>query len=119
LQLTLPLPNIWAMIRTMSARKFFLIWTLIGGALGIVVPLILMFVFFVLHRQIEEAASLLWPSSIMFMALDVPAPAPWSTVIAVCSIAIIENALLYAVVGAAIWPLAYATQRLRHRRRLT
>lgn len=55
----------------------------------------------------------------MFMALDVPVPAPWSTVIAVYSIAIIENALLYAIVGAAIWPLAYVTQRLRHRRHLT
>jgi hypothetical protein len=36
----------------------------------------------------------------MFMGLDGPTPVPISTVVAVYTIALIENVVLYAVVGA-------------------
>ena len=54
----------------------------------------------------------------MFMALDTPAPSARSTVIVVYAVAIAENALLYAVVGAVIWPLAYVLQKTRSRRHI-
>jgi len=103
----------------MSARKFFLVWTLLFGVVGITVPVFLTLSFLVFHRSFGEVEFFLWPSSLMFMALDTPSPATWSTVIAVYAIAIAENFLLYAAVGAVAWPLAYAIQRSRHHRQLT
>ena len=49
----------------------------------------------------------LWPSSLMFMALDTPDPAATSTVVLTYGIAFAENAVTYAVVGALTWPIVY------------
>jgi hypothetical protein len=53
----------------------------------------------------------LWPSSIMFMAIDKP-NSPTSTVIFVYALAFTENILLYAAIGAVTWSLAYLVLRL-------
>jgi hypothetical protein len=50
----------------------------------------------------------------MFMALDVPSPAPMSTVVAVYSVAFVENFALYAMAGALVWPIAHFVLKLRN-----
>lgn len=106
------------MIRLMNGRKFFLIWTLAFGALGIAVPLFLIFRYLAFHVSFGKTEFLLWPSSLMFMGLDTPASAPpsRSTVIIIYAVAFLENALLYAAVGAITWPLAYVVRKSRTHR---
>jgi len=95
----------------MRAGKFFLIWTLVFGLLGIAVPILLI----LFWTNFGQAEFLLWPSSIMFMALDSPSPAAQSTVVAIYIFAVAENALLYAVIGAIIWPIAFVIRKRRRR----
>jgi len=52
----------------------------------------------------------------MFMALDDPAPASTSTIVFVYAVAFVENCLLYVIVGAALWPIAFLIVRLRTKR---
>ncbi|MGA7349842.1 MAG: hypothetical protein WBX06_01700 [Acidobacteriaceae bacterium] len=99
------------MIRPMSGVRFFSIWTGVFAALGVVVPIVLTVCFLIFHANFGKNAATLWPSSLMFMALDTPTLAARSTVISVYAVAIAENALLYAIVGAVTWPLAYFLRR--------
>jgi hypothetical protein len=80
-------------------------WILLFGALGLLIPVVSCLHWFIFGGYASEFEFMLWPSSIMFMALDVPTPAPASTVIAVYAIALIENVVLYAIVGALAWLL--------------
>ena len=88
-------------------------WTLLAGALGLLDPAVVISQFFLFGKGISELEFRLWPSSIMFMALDVPRPAPASTAAFVVVFALIENVVLYAVMGALAWPLVYVLPRLR------
>jgi len=88
-------------------------WTLLAGALGLLDPAVVISQFFLFGKGISEFEFRLWPSSIMFMGLDGPTPSPTSTVVSVYAVAIIENVVLYAVLGALVWPLVYVLPRLR------
>jgi len=90
------------MIRVTRAGKFFLIWTSVFGLLGIALPTLLM----LFRRDLGQAEFWLWPSSIMFTALDTPSHAAQSTVLAIYILAVAENAPLYGVIGVIIWPIA-------------
>jgi len=95
----------------MRVGKFFLIWTSVFGILGIAVPTLLM----LFRRDFGQAEFLLWPSSIMFMALDTPSPAAQSTGFAIYILAVAENALLYGVIGVILWPIAFVIRKRRRR----
>ena len=89
-------------------------WVLSFGALGLIIPFALMAWCFLFHQSVG-VETFLWPSSIMFMALDTPSPSIW-TVVSVYAVAWLENAMLYAVLGALLWPLAHLALRLRYSR---
>jgi hypothetical protein len=97
----------------MKLKVKFWKWTLLFGALGLLVPAVSCMHWFLFGGYANEFEFMLWPSSIMFMALDVPTPAPTSTVVAVYAIALIENVVLYAVVGAFTWLLVNLVFSLR------
>jgi hypothetical protein len=105
-----PEPTGHRIISQMSWRKSFFNWVLLFAALGIVVPLLLLIRFFIFRSSFGTVESWLWPSSLTFMALDAPGT-PVSTVVAIYAVALAENALLYAVLGAVIWPFAYVARR--------
>jgi hypothetical protein len=93
------------MIVKMKLKVKFWKWTLLFGALGLLVPMVTCIHCFLLGGHVSELEFMLWPSSIMFLALDSPTPAPTSTVVAVYAIALVENVVLYAIVGAFAWLL--------------
>jgi hypothetical protein len=98
---------------SMTLKVKFRKWTLLSGALGLVVPAVVLSQYFLFNKGIGEFEFRFWPSSIMFMALDVPTPAPTSTVLFVYALALIENVVLYAIIGALAWILVYVVLRLR------
>jgi hypothetical protein len=51
----------------------------------------------------------------MFLGLEGPTPEPASTIAFVYVLAIVENCILYAVVGALLWPIAHLIVRFRNR----
>lgn len=85
---------------------------LIFGVLGLAVPVVLLLWWHISPYGAGREAAL-WPSSILFMALDEPSPASISTVVVIYAAALFENFILYAVIGALIWPIAYFVLRLR------
>jgi hypothetical protein len=101
----------------MKARQQFWRWVFVFAALGLVVPALLLFWWHISPYGAGREA-VLWPSSIMFMALDAgPTPEPRSTAFAVYAAALLENLALYAAIGAILWPVAQCTARLRNRHR--
>jgi hypothetical protein len=99
-------PNIWK-------------WVLLFAALGLVAPVILTVQYLAFGVSFGDSAYLLWvwPTSIMFMALDSPGPAPTSTVVAIYCVAFLENCALYATLGVFLWPIAHLIVRRRDRLR--
>jgi hypothetical protein len=91
----------------MAMRILFWRWTGLFAAAGLLLPLCFCVHWFVFRGSGTELEARLWPSSLMFMALDEPTPAATSTVVAVFAIAMIENILLYACVGALLWFLLW------------
>jgi hypothetical protein len=87
----------------MNLKVKFWKWILLFGALGLFVPVVSCIHWFLFGGHASELEFMLWPSSIMFMALDVPTPAPTSTVVAVFALALIENIVLYAIARAFAW----------------
>ena len=106
---------IGVMMTSMTFRPRFWRWVIGCGIIGLLVPAALSVKWFGFHSG-AGSETVLWPSSIMFMALDVPSPATISTVAVVYTVAIIENILLYAVLGAVTWLLAHAVVRVVDRR---
>ncbi|MGB6829475.1 MAG: hypothetical protein WBE41_15620, partial [Terracidiphilus sp.] len=88
------------MMWDMISRPSFFNWALAGALAGAAVSSILTAGWFIFHVGAGEFAVTLWPSSIMFMALDTPGPAAVSTVVFVYAVAIVENIVLYATIGA-------------------
>ncbi|UWZ83028.1 hypothetical protein [Occallatibacter riparius] len=86
----------------MSWRGSFLKFAAIAGAIGVAVPLVLTFRWFVFQHSFGSVEGWLWPSSVMFMALDAPGTAR-STVVFVYTVAIVKNALFYGLIGAITW----------------
>jgi hypothetical protein len=95
----------------MIRKHWFLRWTTLFGLLGLFVAAVLSICFFAFGTSFGEMEFWLWPSSLMFMALDVPSPAPVSTVFAIYAIAFAENAVLYAAVGVLTSPVVYIARR--------
>ena len=88
-------------------------WALLAGALGLLDPAVVTSQHFLFGLDMSEFEFYLWPSSFMFMALDVPTPSPTSTVVFIYAVALIENVVLYALLGALVWLLAYLLIHLR------
>jgi hypothetical protein len=95
----------------MELKPKFWRWTLLFGAFGLLVPVVITSGWFLFHPNFGVWLDL-WPSSIMFMALDTPTLARTSTIIFVYAIAVVENCLLYAAIGVITWPLAHLSLRL-------
>src|SRR5689334_4653989 len=95
--------------------KKFVVWTSLFAALGVLVPLVLLFRFWVFHHPFGGFEAKLWPDSLIFFGLE----APNSTMLEVVlfyGIAFVGNAFRYAVIGVLTWPIAYLVLRRRHRR---
>jgi len=100
----------------MKKRLGFWRWTAVFAGMGLLVPAVLT-VWWHFAPYGAGPEWVLWPSSIMFMALDVPSPASTSTVVVVYAAAFVENCVLYAVIGALFWPIVVAVSRYRDRNR--
>lgn len=77
-------------------------WTGLFAAAGLLFPLCFCVHWFVFHGELSSMELLLWPSSILLMGLG-PGPEPTSTLVIAYLIVILENMVLYAAVGAALW----------------
>jgi len=99
---------------TMTLKIKFWRWTLLFGALGLLVPAAVCSRYFLFGSTSELGGLLgwLWPSSFIFMALDVPNPNIFEIVLTY-AIALIVNFVLYAAVGAVAWPFVLLVLRLR------
>lgn len=88
---------------------------MVSGAFGLVVPVALCARYFLLGATSGLGGWVGWlrPSSIKFMALDMPSPAPMSTVVSVYAVALVENILLYALAGVVVWVLVRGVLRQR------
>jgi hypothetical protein len=98
---------------TMKAR--FVRWTMLFGAVGLLVPIVLLCRYWVFGSMFGELEAKLWPSSVVFMALDAPGTRT-STVVFAYSIAFFSNIIRYAAVGVLTWPFPYAFFRIRDSR---
>jgi hypothetical protein len=98
-------------MRAMALKPKFWRWVTPFAGLGLFVPTVLTSGWFLFHPNFGDWL-VLWPSSIMFMALDTPSPSPISTAIFVYALAFVENLLLYAAIGVITWPLAHLALRL-------
>lgn len=95
----------------MATRVRFWRWTGAFAAAGLLLPLCFCIHVFLFQGMFSSMEFFLWPSSIMFMPLDDPSPSPTSTVVSVYAVALIENILLYAVIGAMLWILLWTISR--------
>lgn len=91
-----------------STTKKGVIWVSAFGALGLLVPAVLMLRYFAFGVMFGELEGRLWPTSILFMALEASGTTKWDVAL-VYAIALVSNVLLYAFVGALIW---FAVQML-------
>ncbi len=93
---------IWLLSRTRlnSFRKVALAFVFAGA----IIPIVILPIWFWTNEhpffsRFEDVAVVLWPSSIVTMALEGPEPAPWSTIAFVYGFAILGNVGLYGTVG--------------------
>jgi hypothetical protein len=103
------------MIFAMHWRRSFMNYCLISGAIGVAVPLVLILRWWIFQQPSGVFDDWLWPSSIMFMALQERTAR--STVVFIYALAIAENALLYAIIGAIMWFAVSVFNQLRTLRR--
>jgi hypothetical protein len=101
-------------LRAMTLRVKFWKWTMFFGALGLLVPVAVsaQYVFSGAATGLGGWLGWLWPSSMIFMGLDGPSPAP-STVAFVWALAYLGNVVLYAVIGAMAWIVVRGVLNLR------
>jgi len=83
-------------------------WITPFAGVGLFVPSVITVGWLIFHPNFGDWLTL-WPSSVMFMALD---KAPTSTVVFIYAIAFVENVFLYAAIGVVTWPFAYLVLRL-------
>ena len=93
----------------------FLKWTILFGAVGVLIPLLLLVRYYLFGTGFGRLETTIWPSSFMFMALDAPGT-PIPTVVFIYALAFAENFLLYALFAVATWPVAYLIRRRRDQR---
>jgi hypothetical protein len=98
----------------MQPRPRFWRWISVFATLGLAVPAGLLLWWHVSPYGAGEE-EMLWPSSLMFLGLEGPTPEPTSTIVFVYALAFVENCILYAVIGALLWPIAYVIVQLRNR----
>jgi hypothetical protein len=87
-------------------------WTLLFGTIGLLIPVVLLFRYWAFGVMFGELEGKLWPSSLMFTALDAP-DTRTSTIVVVYAMALLGNVIRYAVLGILTWPLAYIFFRVR------
>ncbi len=102
---------IWLLSRTPldSFRKIALAFMLAGA----LIPVAILAVGFSFKADVSGVAIVLCPSSIVTMALEGPAPQPWSTIIFVYGFIILCNVGLYGTVGLVVgWVYARIRRRI-------
>lgn len=84
------------------------------AALGLLLPAIFVVRYIVFGKSFGAIEGILWPSSIMFLALDVPngTHRPTSDIAIIYAIALLENVVIYAIIGAAAWSAMWGIRRL-------
>jgi hypothetical protein len=97
-------------------------WTLLFAALGLLLPAIFLARYIAFGKSFGPIEGMLWPSSIMFLALDVPngTHRPASDLAIIYGIALLENVIQYAIIGALAWSALWGIRRFalllgRHR----
>lgn len=89
-------------------------WVLSFALLGLLIPMGLCAFWFLFSGRGISLALWLWPGSIRFMALEMRGAEPIPTVVFVYIVAILENALMYALAGALLWAGMRLAQRGIH-----
>jgi hypothetical protein len=85
------------------------------GALGLVIPALLMLRWKLTGASFGELESILGPSSILTMGLDGPGPRSNADVVEVYAALIGENVVLYSLVGLFTCPVFFLIARWRKR----
>src|SRR4029077_4242997 len=78
-------------------------WLFWWGALGLLVPAVLLLRWKLLGIGFGRFEATLWPSSILMMCLE--GSPTISTILLVFAIAVVANVLLYSLIGLLIWPV--------------
>jgi hypothetical protein len=95
----------------MSMKAKFVRWVLLFGAIGFLISAVAATRYFAFGHSFGELEAKLWPSSVMFLALEAPNTRTVDIVV-VWIMAIIANVISYAVIGLLTWPLAYIVARV-------
>ena len=90
----------------------FLRWVLLFGAIGFLFSAVATIRYFVFGHSFGEMEAKLWPSSLMFLALEAPDTRTVDIVV-VWIMAFIANFISYAAIGVLTWPLVYIVHRVR------
>jgi hypothetical protein len=83
------------------------------GALGLVIPALLIIRWKLTGLPFGELESILWPSSILTMGLEGPSPRRTVEIVEVYAVLIAENVVLYVLVGLLTFPLVFWVLRWR------
>ena len=92
-------------------KRFFWRWVLGWAVLGLMVPVGLMIGPFVFGRSVGLWSVWLWPSSLIFGALNALDPASLPVIAVLYALALILNILLYAGLSIVLWPIADSVRR--------
>jgi len=85
------------------------------GALGLVIPALLILRWKLTGASFGEVESILWPSSILTMGLEGPSPRSGLEIVEVYAALIGENVALYLLVGLLTCPILFLILRWRKR----
>jgi hypothetical protein len=88
-------------------------WVLVWGALGLVIPAVLILRWKLTGSSFGQVELILWPSSILTMGLDAPSPRSNSDIVEVYAALIAMNGVLYLLVGLLTCPLFILILRRR------
>jgi hypothetical protein len=96
----------------MSMRAKFARWVLLFAGIGLLIPAVAETRYLVFAHGFGELEAKLWPSSLMFFALEAPDTRAIHIVI-VWVVAVVANVILYALFGVLTWPLVYIASHIR------
>ena len=85
------------------------------GALGLVVPILLLLRWKLFSSSFGQLEATLWPSAILLMGLDGPSPRSTLDTVEILALVIGENVILYSLVGLVTSPIVYLVLRKRNR----
>ena len=93
-------------------------WVLGWGALGLVVPALLLLRWKLTGSSFGQLEVILWPSSILTMGLEGPSPRSNLDIVEVYAALIAENIVLYLLIGLFTSPFFFLILRWRNRSRV-